>query len=129
LEGCTGIVQNTTKYQKNSDKIMTKKAFSEGFNVQLSGGKYTKWAVDMSEDTLRALLWMVGEYGIRVNALKEPTSIDEPDYLHLIEASENVRAKEALRIIALIVHGNNISYNEALDGIVRSVDRYKKSIK
>ncbi|WP_162176505.1 hypothetical protein [Synechococcus sp. KORDI-100] len=34
---------------------------------QLRIGKYTSWAADLSPDQLCALLWMVGEYGIRTS--------------------------------------------------------------
>jgi hypothetical protein len=40
--------------------------------IKLKGGKYTSWAWDMSSDELVALLWMVGEYGIR-------SSVDDPE--------------------------------------------------
>ena len=32
---------------------------------QLQLGKYTSWAAGLSTDELHALLWMVGEYGVR----------------------------------------------------------------
>ena len=32
---------------------------------ELRLGKYTYWAADLTPDQLKALLWMVGEYGIR----------------------------------------------------------------
>jgi hypothetical protein len=32
---------------------------------ELRLGKYTSWAADLTPDQLKALLWMVGEYGIR----------------------------------------------------------------
>lgn len=35
---------------------------------QLRLGKYTSWAAELSTDELHALLWMVGEYGIRSSA-------------------------------------------------------------
>ena len=34
----------------------------------LRGGKYTKWAADLSAEQFYGLLWMVGEFGIRTSA-------------------------------------------------------------
>jgi hypothetical protein len=92
-------------------------------------GKYTKWAADLSDENLRTLLWMIGEYGGRVWSYKEPEGTDEPDNLHLIEANKNVRATEALRIIAAIVHGEEISHSNAIDRINASVERFKSVYK
>jgi len=44
-----------------------KQLFSEELRKRLAGGKYTQWATNLTEDTLEALLWMVGEYGCRVS--------------------------------------------------------------
>lgn len=40
--------------------------FDESFTAELQRGKYTKWAVGLDRDTLRAVLWMVGELAVRV---------------------------------------------------------------
>ena len=34
----------------------------------LRGGKYTKWAAELSAEQFYGLLWMVGEFGIRASA-------------------------------------------------------------
>jgi hypothetical protein len=39
--------------------------FSEEFRQRLKLGKYTRWAVDLTEQQLEPVLWMVGEYGYR----------------------------------------------------------------
>jgi hypothetical protein len=39
--------------------------FSEQFRERLRYGKYSKWAVDLTEDQLQAIIWMLGEYGYR----------------------------------------------------------------
>jgi hypothetical protein len=103
---------------------MSKNAFSDEFKAILVGKKYTKWAVNLSEEQLLTLLWMISEYGGRVWSYNEPISNDDPDNLHLIEANKNVRSTEALRIIAAIYHGEEISHFEAIDRIRDSVERF-----
>jgi hypothetical protein len=39
--------------------------FSEEFRRRLALGKYTRWAVNLTEDQLEVILWMVGEFGCR----------------------------------------------------------------
>ena len=39
--------------------------FSEQFRKRIEVGKYTRWAKDLTEEHLEALLWAVGEYGYR----------------------------------------------------------------
>lgn len=39
--------------------------FSDEFRERLRLGKYSRWAVNLTEDQLEAILWMVGEYGYR----------------------------------------------------------------
>ncbi len=39
--------------------------FSEEFRQQLTYGKYTKWAVNLTEAQLGGMLWMIGEFGYR----------------------------------------------------------------
>ena len=41
--------------------------FSPEFRRKLQLGKYTKWAIDLTEAQLEALLWAVGEYGYRAS--------------------------------------------------------------
>jgi hypothetical protein len=111
---------------------MNNKVLTNNFKSHFANGKYTKWAEDLSDESLRTLIWMIGEYGGRVWSYKEPLDTDEPDNLHLIEANKNVRATEALRIIAAIVHGEEISQSDAINRINASVERFKavrKSLK
>lgn len=46
---------------------------------QLSLGKYTSWAADLSEEQLYGLLWMVGEFGIRASAHDPQSDARYPD--------------------------------------------------
>jgi hypothetical protein len=107
--------------------IMSKKAFSDSFNKDLAKGKYSRWAVDLEEDTLMLLLWMVGEYGIRITSFKEISDPEEPDNLHLIEANQNFRAKEALRIIAAIFRDKKMSFQEGTNSMLRAIFRHRET--
>ncbi len=39
--------------------------FSEEFRARLRTGKYSRWAVDLTEEQLELVLWRVGEYAFR----------------------------------------------------------------
>jgi hypothetical protein len=65
-------------------------------------GKYTSWAADLSADELLALLWMVGEYGIRSSAASEDPSI-----------GCDVRREVGRRALVSFVHHRPISLEEA----------------
>jgi hypothetical protein len=41
--------------------------FSDSFRERLRLGKYSRWAVDLTEAHLEAVLWMVGEYAYRAH--------------------------------------------------------------
>lgn len=41
--------------------------FSTEFRNKLRGGKYTRRAMDLTEDQLEALFWAIGEYGYRAS--------------------------------------------------------------
>jgi hypothetical protein len=41
--------------------------FSDEFRERLRLGKYSRWAVNLTEAQLEAILWMVGEYGYRAH--------------------------------------------------------------
>jgi hypothetical protein len=108
---------------------MERSIVTSHFKSIMMNGKYTKWAADLSDENIRTLLWMIGEYGVRVWSYKERLGTCEPDNLHLIEANKNVRSTEALRIIAAIVHGEKISHSDAINRINASVERFKSVYK
>lgn len=57
--------------------------FSPDFEERLARGKYTRWACDLNEEHLAALLWTVGECGMRQE---------------LINARLNMEMAKALRV-------------------------------
>jgi hypothetical protein len=78
--------------------------FSEQFRKNLETGKYSKRAVDLTDEHLEALLWAVREYGCRSRHVLEPlwehARTDDPAY---------VRAVLALEVIADFSHGRPIN--------------------
>lgn len=102
---------------------MSHSAFSPQFNTKLATLKYARWAVDLSEDTLEALLSMVGEYGIRAARFGVPPEDAMPDVLPS-DTLGNARAKEALRVIAGIVTGDRTNFEEASRRIVLAIARW-----
>lgn len=69
-------------------------------------GKYTRWAANLTPDQFYALLWMVGEYGIR-------SSPDDP----AISEGQQVRREAGRKAIVEFVQGKKITLTEAKKAI------------
>ncbi len=85
--------------------------FSDSFQQSLAIGKYAKWAKDLTEQDLEALLWMVGEYGYRAPLVlklleqhKDECSLQDDGF---------ARANLALETIYRIVLGERLNVDEA----------------
>lgn len=83
--------------------------FSEGFRQRLKLGKYTRWASNLSEAHLEALLWMLGEFGCRSPGLIELLDKHAEDITH----GGLIRGRVALESISRIVNGERFDVNEA----------------
>ena len=59
--------------------------FSPEFRKKLRFGKYTSWAIDLTEDQLEALFWALGEYGYRAS--------DPLDVLHRYATKDQCYAR------------------------------------
>jgi len=68
----------------------------------IRSGKYTKWAIDLSSDQLLALLWMVGEYGIR-------SSLEKPEIFY----GNQGRRETARRALIEFVRGKKLTLEAA----------------
>ena len=106
---------------------MASSAFSLEYNAKLALGKYTRWAVDLPEDTLQALLWMVGEFGLRAERFVKPPLEEIPDIHIHSDSVINARTREALRTIAAIVHGERIDVEEVRRRIMNALNRLQGS--
>jgi hypothetical protein len=85
--------------------------FSEDFRRRLILGKYRRWAVDLTEDQLEVILWMVGEYGCRAPRVLKLLKV------HRDEAGWNnvpfSRARLALETLFRVHSGDRIAIEEA----------------
>jgi hypothetical protein len=43
-------------------------AFSDALRDRLARGKYSRWAKDLTEESVEALIWAIGEYASRQNS-------------------------------------------------------------
>jgi hypothetical protein len=73
---------------------------------RLNLGKYTRWAAELSEDEMYALLWLLGEFGIRTSTENLPDSIREKG-----------RARTGLLGALGFVHGKPLSQEQAMKSI------------
>jgi len=84
-----------------------KPAFSTEFRERLATGKYTKWAVDLTENQLNVVLWAAGEFGRRCPDL--PSCIDP--HSGRFNPSD-ARARAGLELLTAAVHGHPLSMDE-----------------
>ncbi len=99
--------------------------FSDEFRQCLSLGKYTKWAADLNEWQLEALLWMVGEFGHRSYLVLE--ILDKHKAKFPFDDVPLARAKTALRTISRIVGGERLDTGEATRRIREAVSQLTSS--
>ena len=90
--------------------------FTGDLHRRLSLGKYTQWAADLTEDELVAVLWAVGEYGARAQAVTDCVDRHAGEFfpcdgLH--------RSRLALGQLSRMVAGERIGF-EALGDEVRA---------
>jgi hypothetical protein len=89
--------------------------FSDEFRQRLASGKYTRWAVNLTEPQLAAVLWMVGEYGYRAPVVLKPLK------RHRDEVAWNdvafARARLALETLFRMVAGDRPDLDEAIQRV------------
>jgi hypothetical protein len=96
---------------------MSRPAFSSELRDRLAT-KYTTWALDLTEDELRNLLGMVGEFGVRA-----------PEQYGGVGSGGNaVRREGALCGLVQFVRGNPVTLAQACEigrrlGVVPRLDR------
>jgi hypothetical protein len=78
--------------------------FSKQFRERIAKYKYARWAVDLTEDDLEALLWAVGEYGIRSEKVLPVLQSHLPR-----DPVAHARAVFALEVLAELVRGHHTS--------------------
>jgi len=88
-------------------------AFSKEYRERLSEDAHTAWAQGLDERNLGILLWMVGEYGIRVNSSSGPDGADYPPPSFDADSYITKPMRAALRLIARIERGEPMTTAEA----------------
>lgn len=87
--------------------------FTEVFRDRLSKGKYTRWAADLDEEQVQAILWLLGEFGCRSVKLREK----------LLAEGEYSRAVAALEGLSAIVKGERVGLADALMLVRNELER------
>jgi hypothetical protein len=83
--------------------------FSDQFREKLGTYKYARWAKDLTEDQLEAVLWAVGEYGMRAHGPLDAIR-QSPKAVH-------PRAKLALEVLACFTSGTRIDLERLFERI------------
>jgi hypothetical protein len=97
----------------NRDFSPSSPAFSREFSDRLSLGPATAWARDLDERSFALLLWMIGEYGIRVNSSRAPDGSEYPPPTFDGPPAQIQPMRAALRLIAMIESGTRTTATEA----------------
>lgn len=85
--------------------------FREEFRKQLALGKYTKWASELTEDELAAVLWAVGEYGFRAPPVLECLDRHADEFL---PGHGFPRARLALDLVHQMVQSKRYSLDDVI---------------
>ena len=94
---------------------------SLAFRELLEEGKYTRWAAHLDADTLRVVLWCMGEFGVRMpSGTALPLSLP-PD------GPSPIRASFALQSLVRIVHGTSLSWEEWKRQLDKALDTAEES--
>ena len=95
--------------------------FSDEFRRRLALGKYSNWAVDLTEQQLEALIWMVGEYAAR--SYIALNLLDEHKGEFGAHDLAYARGRHALESLADFVAGRRRPDLETWSARVRDVER------
>jgi hypothetical protein len=97
-------------------------AFSNEYREHLSKDEHSGLAQGLDERNVGILLWMVGEYGIRVNSSSGPDGGDYPPPSFDADSYLTKPMRAALRLIAEIERGESITTTEASRRIAENED-------
>lgn len=87
-------------------------AFSPAYRERVCQDAHTAWAQGLDERSLGHLLWMVGQYGIRVNSSQGPDGGEYPPPRFDGDPNITRPMRVALRVIAMIERGERMTSAE-----------------
>ena len=90
------------------------------FLRSLSLGKYTRWAEDLNEAELEAVLWAVGEFACRSGRLMELLERHEAE---LPPGFASERARWALGVLARVYAGERLTVGDLREDVRPIIDR------
>jgi hypothetical protein len=96
--------------------------FSDQFRRRLSLGKYTRWASDLSEQELEAVLWAIGEYGVRAGEILACLDRHRDEFP---PAHGFPRARLALAQIAQMVEGTRYEPPAVQEQVRAAIERWR----
>jgi hypothetical protein len=91
----------------------------EALRERLRFGKYTRWAIALSEEELDGLLWAIGEYGYRDSQILPVLEAHEPKDIPFI------RAALGLKVIAEFCENRRINREEVSARVRRAVSEHR----
>lgn len=99
--------------------------FSDSFRKRLASKKYTRWAENLTEPHLEALLWMVGEYGYRAGLLLPLLEKHKDEFWY--QCLGFARAQLALQTISQVVAGKRLDVDEAIRRVAEVANQARQS--
>ncbi|MCE9544872.1 MAG: hypothetical protein K8T25_05055 [Planctomycetia bacterium] len=100
-------------------------AFAEGFRQKIALGKYTGWAIDLTEDQLIAVLWAVGEYGRRSQPVVECLDRHASEFS---PADGWPRARLGLQLLAEISDRRFVSSEQVIERVRAVLREWRESL-
>lgn len=97
-------------------------AFSGDYRERLSTGASTAWAQGLDERSVGILLWIVGEYGVRVNSSSGPDGAEYPPPTFDSDSYIQKPMRAALLLIAKFEAGKRMTAAEASRYIAETED-------
>jgi len=109
------VVVKGTDYEEKPD---ADNGFSASFRKTLSEGKYTCWAVNLTEEQIKTVLWAVGEFACRARDDDfVPVAMDADPPKVATWKLNHPRQLAALRILVQMRTSKRPTFDEALDTI------------
>src|SRR5436190_1998498 len=116
-------MQNTMSEFESPDEVK-RPAFGEALREQICLGKYTRWAADLTEPEPMAVLWAVGEYGMR--AEKGILECLDQYQAEIYEAGCFFpRARVGLDVLMRIVAGKRFTLDEVKQQVRNAVEQWR----